>query len=148
MNLFKRVFGDREPPPTLDDSTFGRIVFLRRDACWENTTFSFWGASDVQLLVDGGPDGPTEAQRFAFAELRDSRDALLPRCLDALSTLRSKMAMPEGELVVRGLTIPSLEPSSDGQLWTLWFDCVGEDHFWFGVQSDDEWKTIYPFADD
>ncbi|MFW6084931.1 MAG: hypothetical protein ACODAA_06945 [Gemmatimonadota bacterium] len=62
--------------------------------------------------------------------------------------LRREMGLPAGRFTITGLTIPALHDSNGGLLWTLWFDCAGDDHFWYGVQSDDEWKTLHPFADD
>jgi len=36
----------------------------------------------------------------------------------------------------------------NGHLWTLWFDLSGDDHFMYGIQTDDNWQTLTAFADD
>lgn len=148
MSILQRIFRGGPPPPEMDHPLFGHLVYLRRDGCWQNEDFELWGASGVDLLLDGGPDGPTPEQESAYRRFRDARENLLPRCLEALAGLRRKMGLPDSQFTVNGLTLPALAESSDGKLWTLWFDCAGDDHFWYGVQSDDDWETIHPFADD
>lgn len=148
MSILRRLFGTAPPPPEMENPLFGHLVYLERDGCWQNEDFDLWGASEVDLLIYGGPDGPTADQETAFRRFRDAREDLLPRCLEALAGLRREMGLPDGQFTVSGLTIPALDDSRDGKLWTLWFDCAGDDHFWYGVQSDDDWDTIHPFADD
>ncbi len=148
MSILRRLFGTASPPPELDHPLFGHLVYLERDGCWQNEHFDLWDASGVDLLVYCGPDGPTADQETAFRRFRDTGEVLLQGCLEALAGLRSEMGLPDSQLTVNGLTIPALDDSRDGKLWTLWFDAAGDDHFWYGVQSDDDWDTIHPFADD
>lgn len=148
MSILRRLFGEASPPPEMDHPLFGHLVYLERDGCWQNEDFHLWGASGIDLWLDGEPDGPTAAQESAFRRFRDAGEDLLPRCLEALAGLRREMGLPDGRFTIRGLKIPALDDSDDGGLWTLWLDCVGDDHFWYGVQSDDDWRTIAPFAED
>ena len=131
----------------MDHPLFGRISFSRHDA-WQNPAFALWGYLNVDLLIDAPPTGPTRVQEEAFIRFRESRSTLLPKCLDAVAAVRGAMTMPKGEFLVTGLSIPPLTDSRGGKLWTLWFDCVGDEHFWYGVQSEDDWKTLLGFADD
>jgi hypothetical protein len=142
-SLFKR----RTPPRFLDHPSFGRISYSRHDA-WRNRAFELWEYSNVDLLIDAPFAGPSSAQEEAFLRFRASRSTLLPRCLDAVAAVRRAMPLPAGELVVTGLSIPSLADVRGGKLWTLWFDCVGDEHFFYGVQSEDDWQTLAGFADD
>ena len=147
MRLLRSLFGRGAPERVSDHPLFGRIAFSRRDG-WVNPAFELWGYTGVDLLVDAPPEGPTRAQEEAFVRFRDARPALLARCLDAVAAVRRGMDEPEGEFLVTGLSIPSLTDAQGGTLWTLWFDCVGDEHYWYGVQSDDDWRTVVGFADD
>ena len=62
--------------------------------------------------------------------------------------MRREMKAPPGQWIVSGLTIPRLDESPSGKLWTLWFDSKDDDHYMYGIQSDDEWSTLIAFADD
>ena len=147
MGIFTRFFGKKTEPPRIDHPLFGTIEFSKHDG-WQNMDFPLWGRSNVELIVDSGTDGPTRDQEEAFRRFEESREVLLPRCLDALEDLRGKMEMPPGTFVISGLTVPSLGEEETGKLWTLWFDCEGDEDFWYGVQTDDDWQTLSPFADD
>jgi hypothetical protein len=146
MNIFQRLFGPKEPPPTIEHQIFGTIVYSKHDG-WINTSFSAFGYSGIQLQIDAGPEGPTQEQVGAFTNLTAKPD-VLSESIKRLSTVRAEMDLPEGTFVLSGITIPSFRPEPQGNLWTLWFDCPEDDHFMFGVQSDDEWETLHPFADD
>lgn len=149
MSLLDRLKGKREPGPTVEHPVFGALRYSRHDG-WENADFSLWGFSGVQLLIDGGPDGPTEVQEVAFRRFEASRSELLPRCVAAVDEVRAGFEVPEGKFRVSGLTIPPLTSGGEPheKLWTLWLDLEGDDHFMYGVQTDDEWATVVAFADD
>ena len=147
MAFLRSLFNRRTPTRLLDHPLFGRIFFSRHDA-WQNPAFELWGYSNVELLIDAPFAGPTPAQEEAFIRFRESRSTLLPRCLDAVAAVRREMPLPAAEFAVTGLSIPSLADARGGKLWTLWFDCVGDEQFWYGVQSEDDWQTLAGFADD
>jgi hypothetical protein len=138
----------RGPPvPPRDHPLFGRIAFSRHDG-WRNPAFGLWGHSPVDLLIDAPAAGPTREQEEAFVRFRDARATLWSRCLDAVVAVRREMGASEGAFSITGLSIPALGATRSGRLWTLWFDCAGDEHFWYGVQSDDDWQTLAGFADD
>jgi len=147
MGFLRRLFGEPTPPPEIDHPLFGPIRYSRPDG-WQNRAFVLWGQGDVELLLDAGPLGPTTRQEDEFVRFRDAGDALLARCLAAVDEARRGMAVSPGEFRISGLTIPSFETGPQPRLWTLWFDLEGDDHFMYGVQSDDEWRTLAAFADD
>lgn len=128
---------------------FGALHYSKHDG-WENADFSLWGFDGVQLLIDGGPEGPSPVQEEAFKRFEAARESLLPRCLAAVDEVRAGLEVAKAEFKVSGLTIPSL--AADGEphdrLCTLWFDLEGDEHFMYGVQSDDDWTTVVAFADD
>jgi len=148
MGFLDRLKGQREPALAIEHPLFGTIRFSKHDG-WENAAFSLWGFDGVQLLIDGGPEGPTAAQEEAFVRFEAMRADLLPRCVAAVDEVRVSFEVPKADFRVSGLTIP---PLTDGQphekLWTLWFDLEGDEHFMYGVQSDDDWATVVAFADD
>lgn len=133
----------------MEHAVFGTLQYSKHDG-WENADFSLWGFDGVQLLIDGGPEGPSPVQEEAFQRFHAARADLLPRCLAAVDEVRAGFEVAKAEFKVTGLTIPSL--AADGEphdrLWTLWFDLEGDEHFMYGVQSDDDWATIVGFADD
>jgi len=143
---FLRSLFRRAPTPRIEHPLFGRIAYSR-DGRWENRSFELWGHGHVDLVIDAPPSGPTRDQEQAFLRFRDSRPTLLPRCLDAVATVRREQAFPESEFQITGLSIPALGDARAGGLWTLWLDC-GDEQFWYGVQTEDEWRTLAAFADD
>lgn len=133
----------------MEHPLFGALHYSKHDG-WENVDFSLWGFDGVQLLIDGGPEGPSPVQEEAFRRFDAARADLLPRCLAAVDEVRAGFEVAKAEFKVSGLTIPLLEANGEphDRLWTLWFDLEGDEHFMYGVQSDDEWATIVAFADD
>jgi hypothetical protein len=133
-----------------EHAIFGSITYSEGRG-WRRDNFSFWGFQAVLLLIDAGPDGPTPEQEAAFLWLRNQQVEVLPRCLVEVESQRSQtMGAAEG-LSLSGLSIPSLGtagPARTGQLWTIWFDYDAEDHWSYGVQSDDAWRTIQGYAED
>jgi hypothetical protein len=147
MQRLKRLFGPRESPPALDHPVFGRLTYSRHDG-WMNAAFTAFGFTGIDLLIDAGPEGPTPRQLQSFGDLTAKHPSILSESVNQLQELRKQMELPAGTFRLSGITIPSYRPEPQGSLWTLWFDCLEDDHFMFGVQSDDEWQTLYPFADD
>jgi hypothetical protein len=146
MNIFRRIFGPKEPPPTIEHPLFGTIVYSKHDG-WINKSFTAFGYSGIELQIVAGADGPTTKQVEAFTNLI-AKPNVLSECMKRLASERAEMSLPEGTFVLSGITLPSYRSEPQGNLWTLWFDCPEDDHFMFGVQSDDEWETLHPFADD
>jgi hypothetical protein len=65
--------------------------------------------------------------------------------------VRRELEIASRRFVISGVTIPSFpsfQPVRNGHLWTLWFDLSGDDHFVYGIQTDDNWQTLTAFADD
>jgi hypothetical protein len=142
--LFVRKAVVREHP------LFGAIIFTPGRG-WERKDFDFWGFRGVQLMIDAGPDGPNPAQEAAFRRLHDRQAQLLPQCLAEVASRRAETERPLGEAFLSTLSIPALGPdgpAATGDLWTIWFDYQGEEHWMYGVQSSDDWRTIAGFAED
>ena len=131
----------------IDHQLFGQLTFSRHDG-WINSSFTAFGCSGIELLIDAGPEGPTLQQVEAFKNFSHKHESVLSESTKRLQDTRSEMQLPPGAFVLSGITIPSYKPEPQGKLWTLWFDCPEDEHFMFGVQSDDEWQTLHPFADD
>ena len=146
MSFLRSLFRRRGPRPRLDHPLFGRIAYSR-DGRWENRSFELWGHEHVDLLIDAPASGPTRDQEQTFVRFRDSRETLLPRCLEAVAAVRRETASGEDVFQITGLSIPALSDERAGRLWTLWLDC-GDEQFWYGVQTEDEWSTLAAFADD
>ena len=149
MSLLDRLKGKRGPTPTIEHPLFGALRFSRHDG-WENPGFTLWSFEGVQLLIDAGPEGPSPTQEEAFRRFESTRADLLPRCVAAVDEVRASFEATGGEFRVSGLTIPALAGGSEAhdRLWTLWLDLERDDHFMYGVQTDDDWETIVAFADD
>ena len=147
MSFLRRLFKSNAPPLTLLHSEFGQLQFSKHDG-FINPSFQLWGYGPFQLIVDARKSGPSEAQGAAFRRFESARESLLPRCVAKLDALRVEMQLPPATFTVAGLTIPPLDSSPQGRLWTLWFDARGDDHFMYGIQSDDDWDSLCAFADD
>jgi hypothetical protein len=147
MNIFRQIFGFKQSPQSMQHQLFGNLTFSRHDG-WINPSFSVFGYSGIELLIDAGPEGPNSDQVEAFNNLSRKHEMILSESVKRLQKTRGEMQLPPGTFVLSGITIPSYGAESHGKLWTLWFDCPEDEHFMFGVQSDDEWQTLHPFADD
>jgi hypothetical protein len=137
----------RRPPLRLQHTQFGEITFSTSDG-WINKEFELWGFKGIELLLDAREVGPSPEQERAFRHFERQRDVLLPRCLAEVDKVREELGVASSSFVISGLTIPSLSVKPNGQLWTMWFDLAGDDHFMYGLQTDDEWSTLTGFADD
>lgn len=131
----------------MEHPVFGKITYSRHDG-WMNPSFSAFGYDGIDLLIDGGVDGPTSQQIDAFKSFAGRHSSILVQATAGLQEIRAGMGEALGTFVLSGITIPSYKPEANGTLWTLWFDCPEDDHYIYGVQSDDEWQTLHPFADD
>lgn len=146
MSWFSSFFR-RSNPTNLHHPLFGELRYSRTDG-WINDRFEFWGFTGTELLIHAGIDGPSVQQEVAFKALVEQKNALLPRCLAEVDRVRREMEIEESTFAITGLTIPSMAKGKNPFLWTLWFDLGGDDHFWYGVQTDDGWVTLAGFADD
>ena len=146
MSWFSSFFGRQSRPP-LQHPLFGELRYSRSDG-WINDRFELWGFKGIELLIAAGVDGPSPQQEAAFREFVEQRETLLPGCIAEVDRVRADMGVAPSTFVIRGLTIPSLAGGRAPFLWTLWFDLTGDDHFMYGVQTDDAWKTLIGFADD
>jgi hypothetical protein len=146
MSWLSSIFGGQSRPP-LQHPLFGELHWSRTDG-WVNDNFELWGYKGIQLLIDAPADGPSLQQENAFRAFVDQRETLLPRCIDEVDRVREELEVEASTFVITGLTIPSLATGKNPLLWTLWFDLKGDDHFMYGVQTDDAWVTLIGFADD
>ena len=147
---FRDLWGFTAPPLNQEHPIFGAITYTAGKG-WESEGLELWGFHDVYLMIDAEADGPTPLQEAAFVRLRDSRDTLLPRCLALVDEERARTAGAPGVAFVTAVSVPALGGSGLGQtgdLWTLWFDYEGEEHWSFGVQSTNDWRTLAGFAED
>ena len=147
MTILRRLFDPAEPPLVAEHAVFGTIRFSKPD-CWTNDAFVLWGTTDVQLLLTATRQGPSTRQVEAYLRFRDAQSALLPRCLEAVDAVRSRHGIPKAAFRISALSIPSFTDGPSPTLWKLWFDLEGDDHFMYGVESEDEWQTLTGFADD
>jgi hypothetical protein len=132
----------------LDHPEFGHLRYSERHQSWVNENFAFWGYSGLQLVIDGDASGPTAAQFEALRDMQKARDQLLPRCLSALTALPELEGSVGSTFVLAGLSVPRLDDSESGLLWNLWFDKEGDEHYMFGVQSTDSWRTLQAHVGD
>jgi hypothetical protein len=145
-NLFARV-----AKQSIDHRIFGRITFSPKQG-WENDRFSLWGFDHVLLMVDAPATGPTQLQEESFRRMLNGGDSMLARFVAAISEVRMNLIDHHpGAFLPRAVSVPSLGsegPGRTGNLWTIWFDCEGDDHWSYGVQSEDDWATLHAFVED
>ena len=132
----------KAPKPILSPA-FGVIHFLDLPGLqfWQSPGTTFWGFEDVELTVRADVNGPSGAQERALVEIRDSKAALLPRCLATLETsLPPAVARPAAPIRLVGVGVPSLREGDDGHTWYLVF----EDQYMreFRIESTDAWDTM------
>jgi len=137
----------KKPPLRLNHPLFGNITYSKTDG-WINDAFTLWGSDGIELLIRANENGPTRTQEEAFINFRAQQQDLHPRCLAEVDKVRRELEITSSRFVISGVVIPSFEPVPNGHLWTLWFDLSGDDHFMYGIQTDDNWQTLTAFADD
>jgi hypothetical protein len=49
-----------------------------------------------------------------------------------------------GQLKLSSIYIPTAPPS---QMWRVWYDIVGEEHYWFGAEITG-WDVVTAFVED
>jgi hypothetical protein len=146
MGILQRLFGGAAGLE-VEHPVFGWLAWQRTDG-WTNPRFALWGFEGVELIVDADEQGPTEAQVAAFRRFDARRESIWKQSLAEVERLRTRLGSARGAVRISGLTIPSLRPERAGNLWTLWLDLEGDDHFFYGVQTEDDWATLAGFADD
>lgn len=112
--------------------------------CWGQDGIEFWGTPEVDLSIDAGETGPSPDQVDEFWRLIDAKNDLLPRLLGALQEMENEAA----QFVLVGVHIPKLDGSKAGELSRFWFDRLADDHFIYGVESNDRWQTLIAHRDD
>lgn len=145
-NAFRRSRVTR----VLDHPVFGRLEFTP-SLGWSNNRFTFYGFTPVTLLIDGSDSGPSREQEEAVRRLTEKEAALLPGLLAAVAEKRAETERSPGAPAVSTLSVPALAshgPARTGSLWTIWFEYPDEEHWSYGVQSDDDWLTFRAFAED
>lgn len=102
-------------------------------------------------MIDAPAAGPTGIQEDAFRRFLERRDDLLPRIMTVIAKKRQETSGLAGNPGARAISVPSLGsggPAGTGNLWTIWFDYEAEDHWSYGVQTDDDWVSVRGFAED
>jgi hypothetical protein len=89
--MLSRLFA-RFRPLRLVDPVFGSLRF-QRVGFWEGRVTFTPTQSEVEVLLDGGPLGPSEAQRHFFTELSSRFHATLPALVKAM---RERLASYQG----------------------------------------------------
>lgn len=80
--MLEKLFARFRPLRTVDP-VFGSLRF-QRVGFWEGRVTFAPTQSPVEVLLDGGPSGPTEAQRRFLAELNTRFVAVLPAIVEAM----------------------------------------------------------------
>lgn len=137
-----RLFGKR-PERFLDDADFGRIS-ERKAGHWEGQDFKLWRYSKVQVLIDAGSDGPSAEQRSFVQSLRADVHAVRDRIEHAILERAHATISQVGQLQLSSIYIPKAPPD---QMWRVWYDIAGEEHYWFGAEITG-WNTATAFVED
>jgi hypothetical protein len=136
-------FFDKRPQQSLDDPDFGRITEGKAGS-WEGDAFQLWGRVSIQVMIDAGADGPSEEQRSFVRLLRSDHEGIRARIEEAVGAHTKETASQTGILVISSIY---LRKSPLQQLWKVWFDMEGEEHYWYGAEIQG-WDRIVPFTED
>ena len=136
MGVFRRLLG-KNTRRAIDDPDFGRIE-EREAGSWEGQAFQLWGHSSIQVLIDAGPGGPSAEQRSFLEALRPDPQGIRAKIEAAKTSARS------GSFKMTSIFIPAA-PSS--QMWRVWYDMEGEDHYWYGAEIVG-WDRVIAFTED
>src|SRR4029077_15596959 len=127
----------------MDDIDFGRIE-ERRPGSWERNDFQLWSYTSIQVMIDVGQDGPSQAQRAFVRSLREEGRELQARIEQAVSQRAGETISQVGQLKLSSIYIPQ---TPQEQIWRVWYDIVGEEHYWFGAEIKG-WDAVTAFVED
>lgn len=124
----KRVFR----PLSIDDPTFGRIVYHRGSRAWEGAISPPFAEQEVGLVVEADEGGPSERQRQFYDELKsryaDLRTMIEDVLLETLQNWDSSIGRKEvwERFRLESMSIPGL---SDDASWELCYTLSGDPHY-------------------
>lgn len=136
------LFGKRNKH-VLDDPEFGRIV-EEKPGSWHGNGFHLWGYSSLQVIIDAGAEGPSPEQRAFLQNLRLDRAGIRAQIEQAVLQHAKETTPQAGPLKLSSIYFPK---TSSEQMWRVWYDMEGEDHYWYGAEIQG-WDHIVPFTED
>ena len=134
LRTLRRLF----QPTILVDPLFGRLRYQKRAGFWEGRTFFEPANREMEILVDGDENGPTEAQRDFYRTLERRYAALLPDLetvlIEAAGDWEGGLAHDEvwQTFTLIGIDIPL---PGDSPHWELSYAHARDDHS-FDVQME------------
>lgn len=134
------LFGKRKR--SLEDPDFGPIVEAKGDP-WSGDAFELWGQNSVQVMVNAGPEGPSEGQRSFVRALR-ADTGMKERLEKAVAEHANATTSSLGPLRISSIYLPR-DPQQE--VWRVWFDMGGEEHYSYGAEID-QTSRIVPFSED
>lgn len=142
VGLLRRLLG-KNTRRAIDDPDFGRIE-EREAGSWEGQAFQLWGHFPIQVLIDAGPGGPSAEQRSFLEALRLDPQGIRAKIEAAVSLEAGKTSARSGSLKMTSVFIPAA-PSR--QMWRVWYDMEGEDHYSYGAEIVG-WDRVIAFTED
>lgn len=141
MSLLKSLFRKRQR--SLDDPDFG-LIEEDKPGSWNGQAFRLWEYSSIQVMLDGNEDGPTPAQRSFIKTLREDAHGVRTRIEGAITERAKDTTSAKGPLTLTSIYLPKAPPD---EMWRVWYDMEGENHYWYGAEIEG-WQHIVPFTED
>ncbi len=80
---------------------------------------------------DAGPDGPSGEQRSFVQFLREDPQGIRARIEESIARRAGATIPRVGRLKLSSIYLPKIPPE---QMWRVWYDVEGEEHYWFGAE--------------
>ena len=113
MSFLSKVLGGRKSRE-IADPDFGHLSQIRDG--WEGTDLKLWDSSGVQLLIDGGNEGPSEDQLQFLRTLRDNSATIRERIEDAVTKyVNETSTITPVVLRLRSIYIPRVHSPIQGR---------------------------------
>jgi hypothetical protein len=128
---------------SLDDPDFGHIEEAKSGR-WKGDEFQLWGFSSIQVMIDGGQEGPSPQQRDFVHSLRSDHEGIRSRIEQSLVRHAKGTSRQTGPFALSSIYIPKAPPA---QMWRVWYDLQGEEHYSYGAEIRG-WHRVVPFTED
>ena len=131
-------------PIRISDSRFGDLRYLRDARFWEGKSPFAPLDREVEVLIDGDANGPTDRQRVFFDEIESRYDALWPAIEGKLEVEARNLELANDvEFSLVGLQVPDVP--GDQAEWDLSYETVPPSwHFTVTVSG---WSPVNVIAE-
>jgi hypothetical protein len=127
---------DLVSPIRIDDSRFGTIRYLRDARFWEGKARFAPTGSEVEVLIPGGPRGPTSEQYVFYDHLQARYEALWPDLRERLAAEALRVQVDTRDFALVCIDLPDPAAAQSPAEWSLGYETSPPSSWYFTVEMD------------